>query len=307
MAKSLRVGTRGSALALAQTGTVVDALRSAGHAAEIVVLSTRGDRDSATSVARMPTWGVFTRELQEALFEGRVDVAVHSLKDLPTDAVAGLVIAATPPREDAADALVSRKRATLEALAAGATVGTGSQRRQAQLRHLRPDLQLQGLRGNVDTRLRAVAEGRFDAVVVAAAGLARLGRMAQIAERLRPPRVLPAPGQGALALEARADDELTIAALARLDDPATRAAVTAERSALAALAGGCLAPVGAWARIEADGRLALSACVVSVDGARRLDAERRGRRDRPLELGREVADELLAQGAAEIIERARDA
>lgn len=305
MARVLRVGTRGSALALAQTGAVVDALRGGGREAEIVVLSTRGDRDAATSVARMPTVGVFTRELQEALLDGRVDVAVHSLKDLPTEGVAGLVIAATPEREEAADALVSRRGETLAALPLGATVGTGSLRRQAQMRHLRPDLQLQDLRGNVDTRLRALVEGRFDAVVVAAAGLARLGRVGEITEHLRPPRLLPAPGQGALALEARADDRLALDALARLDDPATRAAVTAERSVLAALAGGCLAPVGAWARIEADGRLALSACVVQIDGSRRLDAEQCGPPNESFELGRAVAGALLAQGAAEIIERAR--
>lgn len=304
MPRTLRIGTRGSALALAQTGHVVDALRAAGHAAEVVVLTTRGDRDSVTAVTGMPTVGVFTKELQDALLTDRIDVAVHSLKDLPTEPVDGLKIAAIPPREDAADALVSRA-GTLDQLPSGAIVGTGSLRRQAQLRHARPDLQLQGLRGNVDTRLRAVAEGRFDAIVVAAAGLHRLGRGAEISQYLRPPWMLPAPGQGALALEARSDDPFVSQSLANLDHAPTRAAVEAERTLLAALTGGCLAPIGAWGRVEADDRLVLSGCVLSDDGAQRLDAESAGAADQAARLGRQVAEKLLAQGAATLIRPTR--
>jgi hydroxymethylbilane synthase len=271
---------------------------------------------------------VFTREIQRSLLAGQVDVAVHSLKDLPTEAVAGLTLAAVPPRESPADVLVVRtvQRGAMPItkhdgpgdllpptlyplLSFAARVGTGSLRRRAQLAHVRPDLRFVDVRGNVDTRLRKLDEGQFDALVLAEAGLARLGRADCISQILPPSLMMPAVGQGALALECRTDDIGTQTAIGPLDDATTRAAVLAERSLLAHLRGGCLAPIGAWGRVEA-GRLVLSAVVLSADGARRLTADGSHTMADAADaesLGRSVADSLLAQGAADLIAAIRKA
>jgi hydroxymethylbilane synthase len=294
-------------LARWQSDWVAARLRDRGFEVDIVEISTSGDVQQAGPVAAIGGTGVFTKEIQHALLAGDVDLAVHSLKDLPTQATAGLVIAAIPQRENPADALVSATGAALDALPAGARVGTGSLRRRAQLLALRPDLATLDIRGNVDTRLRKLDAGQYDAIVLAAAGLSRLGWAGRIADMLEPPRMLPAPGQGALAIECRADDAATRDVLAPLDDAATRAAVSAERGVLAALHGGCSAPVAAWGRLEG-GKLRLDALVAAVDGsrvARAAGAMAPG--SSPDELARTVTQQLLLQGAAELVAAARPA
>jgi hydroxymethylbilane synthase len=268
---ALRLGTRRSRLAMTQSRWVADRLVAAGLAGsvELVEVTTHGDVSTAP-LASMGGVGVFVGALREALLAGRVDLAVHSLKDLPTAPAPGLVLAAIPVREDPADIVVARDGLTLDKLPAGARIGTGSPRRAAQLRALGLGLDVVDLRGNVDTRLRAVAEGRLDAVVLARAGIARLDRLAEITEVLEPARMLPAPGQGALAVECReATDGHTAAvlsALAPLDDRPTRTAVSAERSLMRALEAGCAAPLGALARIE-DGYLVLEGLLAEPDGS----------------------------------------
>ncbi len=259
----LRLGTRGSALAVGQSELVADALRANGHDVELVRIRTGGDVETG-SLASLGGLGVFAAELRRAILDGRVDFAVHSLKDLPTAAVPGLTIAAVPAREDPRDVLCGRDGATLATLPAGATVGTGSPRRVAQLRAQRPDLRYVDVRGNVGTRLARVAEGDLDAVVLAAAGLRRLGLERHVTDLLG---ILPAPGQGALALECRLDDAGVIGALAELDDADTRAAVEAERAVLAGLGGGCAAPIAALA---SDG--VLEAGVFAPDGSEQATA-----------------------------------
>ena len=270
----LRIGTRPSALAMAQTGTVADRLRAAGHRVELVEISSSGDMSSAP-VTELGV-GVFVSALREALVRGEVDLAVHSYKDLPTAPDPRLHLAAVPPREDPRDALVARDGKVLGELPAGARVGTGSPRRRAQLDALGLGLEVVPIRGNVDTRIGKVTSGELDAVVVAAAGLRRLGRIAEATELLDPLQMLPAPAQGALAVECRAqDEELTAALVAALDDPLTRAAVVAERALLAALEAGCSAPVGALADIVSDldddghavDRISLRAVLGTDDGA----------------------------------------
>ena len=297
-AAPLRLGTRRSALARTQSEQVAQALRErTGREVELVEVVTTGDVSRAP-LSTIGGTGVFVSALRDALLAGTVDLAVHSLKDLPTAPAPGLALAAVPPREDPRDVLVAAGGARLEDLPAGARVGTGSPRRAAQLRAARPDLEVVDVRGNVDTRLRLVSEGRMEAVVLAAAGLARLGRSGEVSQVLDPEVVLPAPGQGALALECRADDEAALAACALLEDPATRAAVTAERSLLAALEAGCTAPVGALARIGEDGALGLRALVASADGTTRLARSGAADPARAADLGRDLARELLAAGAA---------
>ena len=248
MSDVLRVGTRGSALALAQSGTVAEQLgRMSGGAAELVRIRTQGDVNQGP-LANIGGTGVFVLEVRSRLLAGDVEVIVHSLKDLPTADAVGIALAAVPIREDPADALCARDGHTLDTLPIGATVGTGSPRRAAQLLRVRPDLLVKAIRGNVDTRLGLVASGAVDAVVLAAAGLSRLGRTSAMTQRLGPEIMLPAAAQGALAVEARtaqAKSSWYSDALQRLDDAPTRSAVTAERSLLAALEAGCTAPVGA--------------------------------------------------------------
>lgn len=299
-ARTLRIGTRGSKLARWQSDWVAEQLRAAGVAVDIVEITTRGDLQQAGPVAAIGGTGVFTKEIQAALLEGTVDVAVHSLKDLPTMQAAGLTLAATPPRENPADALIARNGETLASLAPNSRIGTGSQRRRAQLLALRPDLAMLDIRGNVDTRLRKLDEGDYDAIVLAAAGLTRLGWADRITELLAPPRLLPAPGQGSLGIECRSDDHAAFEVLAALDDPITRAAVVAERSLLAVLEGGCSAPVAAWGRVS-DGELRLDGLVASLDGQHVLRASGAAQAADAAELGARIAGGLLQQGAAAIV------
>ncbi len=258
----LRIATRGSALALAQTALAADAMRQVDPAVEIetVEISTEGDRDRVTPLSVLGGRGVFVRAVEEALLAERADVAVHSLKDVPTEQLPALALAAVLPRGDARDALVSRGGVRLADLPAGARVGTSSSRRVALLRALRPDVAPVEIRGNVDTRLRKVADGDYEAVVLAAAGLDRLGRLDEASELFDPADFLPAPGQGAIVLQCRADDAATRDLLAALDDGDTRAATDAERGFLSALGAGCTLPVGAYARVAA-GRITLQAMV----------------------------------------------
>jgi hydroxymethylbilane synthase len=303
----IRIGTRGSLLATTQAGAIRDALTAKGNPAELVIITTEGDR-SSLPIAEMGV-GVFTAALREAIHNGRVDIAVHSYKDLPTAPDPRFVIAAVPPREDPRDALVARDGLVLAELPAGSVIGTSSPRRVAQLRALGLGLEIRPLRGNLDTRLNRVSSGDLDGIVVARAGLARLGRLGDVTETLEPVQMLPAPAQGALAVECRSGDTRLAALLAELDDADTRAAVTAERVLLAELEAGCSAPVGAIAEvvesIDEDGRifeeLSLRACVATVDGSDVIRASGIGTPDRAAELGISVATELFELGARELM------
>jgi len=279
-------------------------LRGDGHDVALVEIVTEGDR-SAAALTQLGGTGVFVTELRRQLIEGAIDIAVHSLKDLPTAAADGLVIAAMPSREDPRDALVSRDAVSLNQLPEGSTVGTGSPRRAAQLRALGLGLEVVAIRGNVDTRLRRVADGDFDAVVVAAAGLARLGRLDEAAELLDPGQMLPAPGQGALAVECRVDDESLVDVVRALEDASTRAAVTAERALLATLEAGCTAPVGALADVaigdSGEDEIYLRGAVTAVDGSRAVRLSITGPLADSERLGRQLAGDLLEAGAAELI------
>lgn len=298
----LRIGTRGSKLARWQADWIAERLQALGEQVELVEVKTAGDRDQQSSIEAIGTLGAFTKEIQRALLSKDVDIAVHSLKDLPTEPVSSLVLAATPPRESVCDAFISNASATVADLPPNARVGTGSQRRQAQLRNLRPDLELLDIRGNVDTRLAKLDAGHFDAIILAEAGLRRLGLAGRIRERLTPDRFLPAVGQGALGIECRSDDRAALATLIRLNDAATFAAVTAERALLAGLEGGCLAAIGAWGRLETD-QLVLSAAVLSPDGGQRLFHEDRAAADQAVELGTRVAEAMRGQGALDLLRR----
>lgn len=303
----IRIGTRGSLLATTQAGHVRDALLAAGHPCELVIISTDGDRSSAP-IAEIGV-GVFTAALREAIHDGRVDMAVHSYKDLPTAADERFVIAAIPPREDPRDALVARDGMVLGELPAGSVIGTSSPRREAQLRALGLGLEIRPLRGNLDTRLNRVTSGDLDGIVVARAGLSRIGRLGVVTETLEPVQMLPAPAQGALAVECRAGDTELIAVLAQLDDADTRAAVTAERVLLAELEAGCSAPVGAIAEvvesIDEDGNvfeeLSLRGCVATLDGSDVIRASGIGTPERAADLGVSVATELFELGARELL------
>jgi hydroxymethylbilane synthase len=249
---NLRIGSRGSQLALWQANHIAGLLRVQGHDVEIEIIKTTGDRLQEVTFAQVGSKGMFTKEIEEALAEGRVDLAVHSLKDLPTELPEPFVLAATPPRVDPRDAFVSVNYASLASLPQGAKVGTSSQRRRAQLKALRPDIDAIEFRGNVDTRLRKLAEGQVDAILLASAGLERLGKTDWLRERLDPKEFCPAAGQGALGIETRKGDEAIIEALAFLDHGPTRFAVTAERAALAELGGGCQVPIGIYCRAGID-------------------------------------------------------
>ncbi|MGB6432333.1 MAG: hydroxymethylbilane synthase [Candidatus Acidiferrales bacterium] len=303
----LSIGSRGSALALWQAEHVRRLLRErVGADATIVVIKTTGDRAVNLPFGQVGTKGMFLKELEDALLDGRVDLAVHSLKDVPTDPLpAGLTLAAFLEREDVRDALVSRSGARLDALPPGARVGTSSLRRQSQLRHYRADLGVAELRGNVDTRLGKLDRGDYDAIVLAKAGLDRLGLSQRITEILPVEISLPAAGQGALTIEARVDDAEIIGRLRKLDHAETRACVEAERALLAGLGGGCQIPIGAWARIEpragASDQMKLDAVVLSPDGSDCLRRRTAGRADRPEELGRNLAAAMIADGADRIL------
>lgn len=299
---SLRIGTRGSPLALWQANFVADALRprAAPRSVELVEIQTAGDRIRDVPLAQVGGIGVFTKEIQRALLAGAVDVAVHSLKDLPTLPVEGLTLAAVPPRAATGDVFISRRHPHFEELPQGATVATGSLRRRSQLLHRRPDLKLIDIRGNVETRLRKLEEQNLDALVLAQAGLERLGLGSAITHVLDPVWMLPAVGQGALGLECREDDQETIALLQQLDHAPSRQAVLAERAFLFALGGGCLVPFGALGTVTGD-ELKLRGTVLPPDGSRRVEGEVSGPAGEAEALGRRLAEELLANGARELV------
>jgi hydroxymethylbilane synthase len=305
---TLRLGTRASALARTQSQSVADALTAAsGLAVELVPITTEGDRSHA-AIDQLGGTGVFVTAIRRALLEGSIDLAVHSYKDLPTAPAPGLILAAVPAREDPRDALVARDGLTLAELPPGSTVGTGAPRRVAQLRALGLGLEVVPIRGNVDTRLGRVTSGELDAVVLARAGLARLGRLDDITETLDPLQVLPAPAQGALAVECRLGDARVRELLGRLEDTATRACVTAERAALAALEAGCTAPVAAYAEVaegENGPELFLRASVTALDGGDAVRSSLTRRPDDAAALGRAVAADLLDRGAAQLVAAAQ--
>ena len=298
----LRLGTRGSHLALWQANHVADRLRPVvdPRPVEIVVIDTHGDLIQDRPLAAMGGFGVFTKSIQDALLANRVDVAVHSLKDLPTIPVPGLGLAAVPPRGATGDAFVSHKHARFEDLPDGAVVGTSSLRRKAQLLNRRPDLRVVDLRGNVETRLRKLREQDLDAIVLAEAGLLRLGLSDAITEILDPKWMLPAVGQGAIGLECRSDDHETRHLVEAVNDPATWAAVRAERAMLWGLGGGCLVPIGALSTVEGH-LMTLRGAVLSPDGSRRIVDTHRGPTAEPLNVGTELAARLLSAGAGDLL------
>jgi hydroxymethylbilane synthase len=298
--KELRIGTRASALARWQANWVRDELVRLGFDVSIVPIATQGDRDRQSSLADFGGQGVFTKEIQKALLQGTIDLAVHSLKDLPTVTVAGLQLAAVPKRASSSDALVSHAANSLRDLPSTARVATGSPRRRAQLLHFRSNFQFVDLRGNVDTRLRKLDEGECDALILAEAGLKRLGLAHRITELISPDIMLPAIGQGALGIEIRSGDEPTFTAVTQLNDTHSELEVLAERSMLSALQAGCLAPVGVFSSATPQG-ITLTGVVLNSSGTRRLVASSKDTVDAPLELGKRVAEDLFSQGAAELI------
>ncbi|HUN86178.1 MAG TPA: hydroxymethylbilane synthase [Terracidiphilus sp.] len=307
---NLRIGSRGSQLALWQASHIAGLLRGQGHTVDIEIIKTTGDRMQEVTFAQVGSKGMFTKEIEEALADGRVDLAVHSLKDLPTELPAPFALAATPPRVDARDVLVSVKYADLESLPQGAKVGTSSLRRRAQLKALRPDIDAIEFRGNVDTRLRKLGEGQVDAILLAAAGLDRLEKAEWVRVRLDPKDFCPAVGQGSLGIETRKEDEATIAALEFLNDEATRFAVTVERAALAELGGGCQVPIGVHCRpkLDAGEILGEQAEVFGVvadpatgKAVRVYHVQPKAGSD-PVALGRSIAKRLIDAGAASLLE-----
>lgn len=304
MARTLKLGTRGSKLALWQAEWTRDALARAGTTVEIVVIKTQGDADQDRPLHQLEGTGFFTKAIEDALLDERVDIAVHSLKDLPTRFPTGLALGAVPKRYDPAEALVARDRNVngLDALPQGATVGTSSLRRQSQLRYRRPDVNVVSLRGNVPTRVDKVTTGKegLDAALLALAGLERLGLESHVTAKLHPLDLMPAPGQGALGIEIRADDRAAAAALTPLHDAAAHAAVAAERGLLAALGGGCQAPVGAWVD-QAAGRL--YGRVTAADGAVQLTASAALDAAKPAAAAEAVAHLLESQGASKLLAR----
>ena len=296
----LRLGTRKSPMAMAQSGLVAEAITArTGCRVELVGVTTQGDVSKA-QLAQIGGTGVFVSALRDRLLGGEVDLAVHSLKDLPTGQPAEIILAAVPRRDDPRDALVTRDGAKLADLPAGATIGTGSPRRAAQLMLLRKDVRCVPIRGNADTRLGKVGTGELDAVVLAAAGLARIGRLDAASQVFEPDDMLPAPGQGALAVECRATDPQLARLLGAIDDPLSRAAVTAERAVLASLEAGCSAPSGAYAAATAE-RLHLEAAVIAADGQQALRERGDGTPGAAAQLGRDVAARLLRAGAGTLI------
>jgi hydroxymethylbilane synthase len=298
---TLRIGTRGSALARAQSGLVAAAIEQRGVAVETVLIRTTGDESSELQLP-IEGKGIFTKELDQALRDGRIDLAVHSLKDLPTELARDLKLAAVPPREDPRDALITRDGVGFHDLAAGARIGTGSPRRRGQLMALRPDLSCEEVRGNVDTRIRRLREGAWDGIVLAWAGLRRLNREQEATAIFDVDEMIPAPGQGALALVTRRDESAGLVGF--LDDSPSRAAVECEREILARLEGGCRAPVAAHAFLR-DGALHAVAAVFSEDGRTMLKESASGTSAEAASLGRRLAAELIARGALRVVAAAR--
>jgi hydroxymethylbilane synthase len=304
MTPSIRIGTRGSRLALWQAEYIAGRLRALPEApwVELVIVQTAGDQVHDRPLAQIGGEGVFTKEIQRAVLEGTADLAVHSLKDLPTTHVDGLILAAVPERGPAGDGFVSTRHRSFASLPEGAVLATSSPRRRAQVLHRRPDLRLVDIRGNVETRLRKLADPAegLDALILAQAGLERLGLAQAITEILDPQWMFPAVGQGALGLECRASDRATAALAERLEHLPTRQAALGERSLLRALGGGCQVPVGAIATIAGD-VLTLRGVVLQPDGRRRIEASIAGPRATPEDLGRRLAEDLLARGARELL------
>ncbi len=300
--RHLRIGTRGSLLAKWQAESVRKQLfQATGVEAEIVIIKTAGDKMQQAPLTQIGGKGVFIKELEEALLDETIDLAVHSVKDVPTDTPSRLSFPAVCRRDDVRDCLVSANGATLANLRQGARVGTSSLRRQAQLRHIRPELDIRELRGNVDTRLRKVESGEYEAILLAKAGLDRLGLSQRITEILSPDLCMPAVGQGAIAVETRLKDTEAADALAKLDDAETRTAIIAERALLGALHGGCQVPIGAWARVER-GELLLEACVCSVDGVQYVKQRATAPPEQAAQLGEHMARLLMEAGAQSILE-----
>jgi hydroxymethylbilane synthase len=294
----IRIGSRGSQLARWQSDHIAHALRALGHIVEIELIQTTGDRLQQVAFAKVGTKGMFTQEIEDALLEGRIDLAVHSLKDMPTELASPFVLGAIPERVDPRDALVSTRYNSFAELPAGARIGTSSVRRQAQLKAHRPDLEYVEFRGNVDTRLRKLAEGQVEAIVLAAAGLDRLGRAEWVRDRFPEELLCPAPGQGALAIECRADDAVTREILSSLNHADTCSAVTAERTALAALGGGCQVPIGVYCQ-RSEYTWHIAACVARPDGGIILRAQDEGA-DVSV-LGHSIAEKLLSLGARDLL------
>jgi hydroxymethylbilane synthase len=296
----LRIGSRGSQLALWQANHISTLLRERGHQVELEVIKTTGDKITDVALAKVGIKGMFTKEIEEALAEGRVDLAVHSLKDLPTELSPGFEIAAITKRENPHDVFCSRKYGSIDELPKRARVGTSSLRRQAQLKALRPDLDIYPLRGNVDTRLRKLESGEYDAIILAAAGLNRLGKTELVKQVIPVKTMCPAAGQGALGIEIRAGDEVTRRHLTFLDDPAARLTTTCERALLNKLGGGCQVPIGAFAEPR-NGQLHLNAIVAHPDGSEVLRESRDG--SDPVELGNDVGAALLRRGGDALLEK----
>jgi hydroxymethylbilane synthase len=294
----LTIGSRGSQLALWQARWVQSRLEALAEPCRIEIIHTTGDKITSVALSKVGTKGLFTKEIEEALLAGSIDLAVHSLKDMPTELPRGLTLAAIPEREDPRDALVGRM---LAELGPQARVGTSSLRRAAQLRAVRPDLEIENIRGNVDTRLRKLDEGQYDAIVLASAGLRRLGWESRVAELLDPEVMCPAAGQGALAVETRDDNGTAQRITKALDHPETRTAVTAERAVLASLGGGCQVPIGAYATVDG-ARLHIRAIIVSPDGSQVIRKQSCGLLEEAAALGRSLGEELLAEGGRQILE-----
>ena len=300
--RHLRIGTRGSLLAKWQAEFVRKQLfAGAGVETEIVIIKTAGDKLQSAPLTQIGGKGVFVKELEEALIEESIDLAVHSVKDVPTDVPARLSFPAVCRRDDVRDCIVSANGVTLANLRQGARVGTSSLRRQAQLRRLRSGLDVRDLRGNVDTRLRKVESGEYDAVLLAKAGLDRLGLSHRISEILSPEQFLPAVGQGAIAIECRLKDSEAADMVSRLDDLESRNAIIAERALLKAMEGGCQVPLGAWARMERD-QMVMDACVCSADGGQCIRQRAVGSPEQPAELGERLASLLIENGAQAILQ-----
>ncbi len=295
----LRIGSRGSQLALWQANHIADLLRAHGHTVEMEIIKTTGDKITDVALSMVGTKGMFTKEIEEALVEHRVDLAVHSLKDLPTELTADFEIAAITERADPRDVFCSAKFGNIDALPQGANVGTSSLRRQAQLKAIRPDLRIHPLRGNVDTRLRKLEQGEYDSNILAVAGLTRLGKTRFVRQVIPVEMMTPAAGQGALGIEVRRGDAATRTEIAFLDDAAARATTTCERALLNKLGGGCQVPIGAFAEVQ-NGRIRLSALVAHPDGTKVLRETRQG--DDPQRLGDEVGETLLLRGGDAILE-----
>jgi hydroxymethylbilane synthase len=302
----LRIGSRGSQLALWQANHISALLRARGHEVEIEIIHTTGDKITDVALAKVGTKGMFTKEIEEALAAGQVDLAVHSLKDLPTELPPGFEIAAITRREDPRDAFCSRDYASIQELPQASRVGTSSLRRQAQLKAIRPDFNIHPLRGNVDTRLRKLEQGEYAAIILAAAGLKRLGKVELVRQIISAEIMCPAAGQGALAIEIREGDAATLDHLKFLNDPVARAATTCERALLNRLGGGCQVPIGAFAEAihlaagAVRPRLHLESIVADPDGSKVLRDSREG--DDPIQLGNEAGVALLARGGAEILQ-----